>query len=181
MVTDSPPREAVLLDRDGVLNVDLGYTHRPEDLVFVSGAIEAVRRLNRAGRLVLVITNQAGVARGLYDEAAVVRFHIAINEALARHAAHVDAFYYCPYAADAIIQAYRHPNHPDRKPNPGMIQRALADFGVSPADALLIGDRPSDVEAARRAQVRGYLFKGGNLDVFLQSILAVRVRGRGPI
>jgi D-glycero-D-manno-heptose 1,7-bisphosphate phosphatase len=162
-----------LLDRDGVLNVDNGYTHLPSDLVFMPGAIDAVRRLNAARRIVAVVTNQAGVARGLYDEAAVDVFHQAMQAALAKHGARIDAFYYCPFHEDAQIEAYRHADHPDRKPNPGMILRALGDYKVEPRDAFVIGDRASDMEAARRAGVRGYRFEGGDLDSFVAGVLAI--------
>lgn len=166
------PPLAALLDRDGVLNIDIGYAHRPKDLAFTPGAIEAVRRLNAAGRLVLVVTNQAGVARGLYDEAAVEGFHQAMQAALREAGARIDAFYYCPFHPDATIERYRHPDHPDRKPNPGMILRALSDHRVAPNDAFLIGDRSSDIEAARRAGVAGHLFPGGDLDAFVRRLLA---------
>jgi D-glycero-D-manno-heptose 1,7-bisphosphate phosphatase len=169
-------RRAAFLDRDGVINVDKGYTHRPEDLVFMPGAIEAVRRLNAGRRLAVVVTNQAGVARGLYEEADVEVFHQAMQAALAAQGAHIDAFYVCPFHPDAVVERYRHPDHPDRKPNPGMILRALADLGVAPGDAFLIGDRKSDLEAARRAAVRGYRFSGGDLDACLVEVLEAEAR-----
>jgi D-glycero-D-manno-heptose 1,7-bisphosphate phosphatase len=167
---------AALLDRDGVLNIDIGYAHRPEDLAFVPGAIAAVRRLNQAGRKVMVVTNQAGVARGFYDEAAVAAFHAAMAEALAAEGARIDAFYYCPFHPEASVEAYRHTDHPDRKPNPGMVLRALRDFEVAPEQAFLIGDRDSDLEAAARAKVRGYFFEGGDLDVFVAGVLEAEDR-----
>jgi D-glycero-D-manno-heptose 1,7-bisphosphate phosphatase len=169
-------RSAALLDRDGVLNIDRGFTHRPEDLVFIPGAVRAVRRLNLAGRRVIVITNQAGVARGLYDEAAVDRFHAAMNAALALEGARIDAFYYCPFHPEATIAAYRHPDHPDRKPNPGMVLRALSDFEVSPTRAFLIGDRASDIQAATAAGVRGYLYLEGDLERFVEQVLSAEER-----
>lgn len=165
---------AALFDRDGVLNVDMGYTHRPDQLAFVEGAPEAVRRLNQAGWRVIVVTNQAGVARGLYEEADVHAFHAAMNAALARQGARIDAFYYCPFHKDAMVEAYRHGDHPDRKPNPGMLLRGLADHGVAPADAFMIGDRESDMQAAARAGVQGHMFEGGDLDALVQRILAER-------
>jgi len=169
-------KAAALLDRDGVLNVDRGYTHRPEDLTFTPGAVAAVRRLNQSGRKVIVVTNQAGVARGLYDEAAVDRFHAAMNAALETEGARIDAFYYCPFHPEANVEAYRHVDHPDRKPNPGMVLRALRDFGVAPARAFLIGDRQSDIQAAAAAGVRGYLYRDGDLDQFVQDVLRAENR-----
>ena len=160
-----------------MLNVDLGYAHRPDQLAFIDGAPEAVRRLNRAGWSVIVVTNQAGVARGLYDEAAVEVFHAAMNAAMAAQGAHIDAFYYCPFHEDAVVEAYRHDSHPDRKPNPGMLLRGLADHGVAAADAFMIGDRNSDMQAAERAGVKGYLFEGGDLDVLVRRVLAEREEG----
>ncbi len=165
-------RGLAILDRDGVLNVDVGYAHRPDQLVLVEGAAKAVRRLNDAGWAVAAVTNQSGVARGLFDEAQVGRFHAAMDAALAELRAHIDAWYYCPFHPDAVVPAYRHGDHPDRKPNPGMVLRALADFAVPPERAFLIGDQASDVEAARRAGVRGYLFEGGDLDALVAEVLA---------
>jgi D-glycero-D-manno-heptose 1,7-bisphosphate phosphatase len=167
----SDPVGLAILDRDGVLNLDVGYAHRPDQLVLVEGAAAAVRRLNDAGWTVAVVTNQSGVARGLYDEAQVGVFHAAIEAALAAAGAHVDAWYFCPFHPDAVVPAYRHADHPDRKPNPGMVLRALADFTVPPARAFLIGDQPSDLEAARRAGVAGYRFEGGGLDAFVDGVL----------
>jgi len=167
----SGPAGLAILDRDGVLNPDVGYAYRPDQLVLVEGAAAAVRRLNDAGWAVAVVTNQSGVARGLYDEAAIGDFHAAMDAALAASGAHIDAWYYCPFHPDAVVPAYRHADHPDRKPNPGMVLRALADFAVPPDRAFLIGDQPSDLEAARRAGVAGYLFTGGDLDAFVAKTL----------
>ena len=94
-----------ILDRDGVLNLEQGYAHRPDQLVLAPGAAAAVRRLNEAGWIVAVVTNQSGVARGLYDEAQVGIFHAAIAAALAAAGAHVDAWYFCPFHPDAGIVA----------------------------------------------------------------------------
>ena len=168
----SPRAGLAILDRDGVLNLDLGYAHRPDQLVLVDGAAKAVRRLNDAGWAVAAITNQSGVARGLFDEAQIGLFHAAMDAALAASGARIDAWYYCPFHPDAVVPAYRHADHPDRKPNPGMVLRALADFAMPPERAFLIGDQASDIEAARRAGVRGYLFEGGDLDAFVAEVLA---------
>lgn len=156
-------RPAAFLDRDGVLNVDKGYTHRPEDLELVDGAAEMVRLLNDAGRYVIVVTNQAGVGRGYYTEDNVDAFHAALSDRLAEEGAYIDAFYFCPFHADATVDRYRHADHPDRKPNPGMLLKALKDWPIERKRSFLIGDKPSDVAAAEAAQVRGWLFEGGEL------------------
>lgn len=158
-------RPAVFFDRDGVLNHDSGYTHRIADLRLIDGAVAAVRRCNAAGRWVFVVTNQAGVARGLYDEAAVHAFHGALQRALRSAGAHVDAFYHCPHHPGGTVAGYAR-DCDCRKPKPGMIEQALREWPVERAASVLIGDRPSDIDAARAAGIRGLLFSGGDLDAF---------------
>ena len=167
----STSRPAAFLDRDGVLNVDHNYVHRPEDLEWVPGARRAVARLNEQGFLVIVVTNQSGVGRGYYTEADVDRFHARLQADLAEDGAHIDAFYICPFHRDATVERYRHPDHPDRKPNPGMILRAAADWNVDLAGSFRVGDKNSDIEAARAAGVPGWLFEGGDLDAFIAARL----------
>lgn len=164
-------RPAAFLDRDGVLNVDKGYVHRVEDLQWIDGAQAAVRRLNDAGYLVVVVTNQSGIGRGYYDEAALEAVHAHLAADFTSAGARIDAFYACPFHPEAIEERYRHPDHPDRKPNPGLLLRAIADWGIDPAASFLVGDKPSDIEAARRAGVAGYPFEGGNLDRLVRDIL----------
>ena len=170
-MTQSPPaktlRPALFLDRDGVLNEDHGYVHRWEDFRWIAGAKATVAAFNRAGWLVIVVTNQSGVGRGYYTEADVHALHAAMAEDLAAEGAHIDAFYHAPHHPEAVTEAYRHPDPPDRKPNPGMILRALADWPIDAKASLLIGDKPSDLEAALRAGIRGALFEGGDLRQFL--------------
>ena len=163
-------RAAVIFDRDGVLNVDHGYVGDMSRLEWIAGARPAVRRVNQAGALAIVATNQSGVARGYFSEADVARLHDAMQTELAAEGARIDAFYMCPFFAEAAAPEYAHPDHPDRKPNPGMILRAIADWSIDPTRALMIGDKASDMEAARRAGITGALFAGGDLDAFLQSL-----------
>ncbi len=160
-------RTAVFFDRDGVLNVDYGYVGELERFEWIPGARQAIAAVNRAGRLAIVITNQSGVARGMFSEADMNRLHAAMQADLATIGARIDAFYICPYHADALVPAFRHPDHPDRKPNPGMILRAIADWDIDPNRSMLIGDKESDMEAARRAGVSGLLFEDGDLAAFL--------------
>jgi D-glycero-D-manno-heptose 1,7-bisphosphate phosphatase len=170
-VTPAQPRPAAFFDRDGVFNVDHGYVHRIEDLVWIEGGPKAVRRLNDLGYLVIVVTNQSGIGRGYYDEAAMHAVHEALNRHLATEGARVDAVYFAPHHESAPEARYRHPDHPDRKPNPGMLLRAMDDFAIDRQRSFLIGDKDSDLEAARRAGVAGYRFDGGDLDALVRTIV----------
>lgn len=160
-------RPALFLDRDGVLNEDPGYVYRWEDFRWIPGARETVAAFNRAGWLVIVVTNQSGVGRGYYTEADVHQLHERMAQDLARVGGRIDAFYHAPHHPDATLEIYRHPDPPDRKPNPGMILRALAEWPIDREASLLIGDKPSDLEAALRAGIKGVLFEGGDLQQFL--------------
>lgn len=137
-------RRAVFLDRDGTLNVDKDYLHRAEDWEWIPGAVEAIRLLNDAGLLVIVTTNQSGIARGFYDEAAVHSLHATVDRWLATHGAHVDGYYLCPH----------HPEYGDRtecdcrKPAPGMLLAAARKFDIDLAHSFVVGDKASDVGAA---------------------------------
>lgn len=164
-------RPAAFFDRDGVFNQDQGYVHRVEDLVWIPGGPQAVRRLNDLGYLVIVVTNQSGIGRGYYDEASMHAIHEALAAHLATEGGRIDAFYFAPHHEEALEERYRHPDHPDRKPNPGMLLRAMQDFPIDKTRSFLIGDKPSDMEAARRAGVRGHLFTGGDLDALVRRIV----------
>jgi D-glycero-D-manno-heptose 1,7-bisphosphate phosphatase len=170
-MSSGPPRPAAFFDRDGVFNEDQGYVHRLEDLAWIPGGPQAVRRLNDLGYLVIIVTNQSGIGRGYYDEAAMNAIHEALNAHLATAGAHIDAVYFAPHHEDAADERYRHPDHPDRKPNPGMLLRAMQDFAIDRERSFLVGDKDSDLEAARRAGVKGYLFEGGDLDTLVRTIV----------
>ncbi|MFG3591810.1 D-glycero-alpha-D-manno-heptose-1,7-bisphosphate 7-phosphatase [Bradyrhizobium sp. RDI18] len=163
-------RPAVFFDRDGVLNEDSGYVYEVTKLKWIDGAREAVRAANDAGYFVFVVTNQSGVARGFYEETHVEALHKAMIDDLANIGAHIDAFEYCPYHPEAVIERYRRVSH-RRKPAPGMIIDLLERFPVDVGRSILIGDKPTDLEAARAAGIKGYLFPGDNLQHFLRSVL----------
>jgi len=168
------PRPAAFLDRDGVLNLDTGYAHRADQIRWVTGAAAAVRRLNAAGMLVLVVTNQAGIARGLYGEDDVERLHAWMGQELQRDGARVDDWRYCPYHPDH--QADRFAQFAGwRKPAPGMLLDLMTAWPVERSGSFLIGDRASDVAAAAAAGIDGHLFAGGDLDAFVADILDARV------
>lgn len=170
----SPPprRPAVIFDRDGVLNVDHGYAYDPAKLEWMPGARAAVKRVNDAGAIAVIATNQSGIGRGYYTEADMQAFHAEMLRQLASEGARIDAIYFCPFHEDAVEDRYRIADHPDRKPNPGMLLRALADFAVAPAEAVMIGDKPSDMEAARRAGVRAVFYEGEDMDALVARELA---------
>lgn len=164
-----PLRPALFLDRDGVLNEDLGYVSRWEDFRFIPGAPQAVRAANEAGWLVIVVTNQSGIGRGYYTEADMVALHGQMAGALADEGARIDAIYHCPHHPEAKVEVYRHPDPPLRKPNPGMLLQAIEEWPIDVPRSLMVGDKDADMEAARRAGVRGMKFEGGDLWEFLKS------------
>ncbi|MDZ4761756.1 MAG: HAD family hydrolase [Alphaproteobacteria bacterium] len=163
---------AILFDRDGTLNVDFDYVFRPDDLEWIEGAIRAVQLVNASGLLAIVVTNQSGVGRGYYSEADVDVFHARMSAELGLSGARIDAWYSCPFLPDAAIPAFAHRDHPDRKPNPGMVLRAIREHGLDPALCAIVGDKDRDIEAGRRAGVRGFLYSGGPLDAVVEQALS---------
>lgn len=166
-------RPAAFLDRDGVLIEDSGYPHRPEHLTLIPGAAAAVRRLNQAGYRTVIVTNQSGVARGLFSEETMNAFNDLLVARLADEGATIDAVYSAPFHPEAIEARYRHPDHPDRKPNPGMLLRAIEEHVLDPKQSFIIGDQKRDLQAGERAGVAGYLFEGGDLDAFVRDVVGL--------
>ena len=142
-----PSRPGILLDRDGTIIVDHGYVGSVERVDFIDGAAEAIATFNRAGIPVAVVTNQAGVARGLYGIDDVARVHRYIAEHLAGHGAHIDLFLYCPYHPAGVVEAFARTSE-DRKPRPGMAKAAEAALGLDLTASWVVGDRPEDVGLA---------------------------------
>ena len=168
-------RPAAFLDRDGVLNEDTGYVHQIDQVRWIDGARETIRWLNDAGYFVFVVTNQAGIARGYYDESHVNDLHDWMNLELHKSGAHIDSVEYCPYHPEGTVERYR--RHSDlRKPGPGMINKLLSEWPVDVSRSFLVGDRPTDLEAAAAAGIRGHLFPGGNLIDFVRKLSPPRRR-----
>lgn len=155
------PRDAVFLDRDGTLIEEVHYLARPEQVRLIPGAAEAVRRLNHLGVLVVVVTNQAGVARGYFPESRVAEVHAHLAMLLAEQGARVDAFYFCPHHPTEGAGAYRVACD-CRKPRPGMLLAAARDLDIDLSRSWMIGDKPCDAEAGRAAGCRSVLVRTGH-------------------
>jgi D,D-heptose 1,7-bisphosphate phosphatase len=155
-------KPAVFLDRDGVLNEDAGFVHTPEEFRWLPGAREAVRWLNDAGYLVVVVTNQTGIGRGYYGHEDFETLMRWVDEELDAVGAFVDAVYYCPHHPTEALPPYR-VECDCRKPGPGLLTRAIGEWGILVGESVLLGDRATDLEAAAAAGVRGVLFEGGDV------------------
>jgi D-sedoheptulose 7-phosphate isomerase/D-glycero-D-manno-heptose 1,7-bisphosphate phosphatase len=154
-VRDSYLRPGILLDRDGTIIVDHGYVGSVDRVDIIEGAPEAIARFNRANIPVAVVTNQAGVARGLYGIDDVARVHQCIAERLAEHGAHIDLFLFSPYHPAGTVEAFARTSE-DRKPRPGMAKAAATALNLDLTASWVVGDRPEDIglaEAIRASAV----------------------------
>ena len=140
-------RPGILLDRDGTIIVDHGYVGSIDRVDFIDGAPEAIAQFNRAGIPVAVVTNQAGVARGLYGIDDVALVHQYIAQRLAERGAHVDLLLFCPYHPAGVVEAFARTSE-DRKPRPGMAMAAETALNLDLAASWVVGDRPEDVGLA---------------------------------
>lgn len=170
---------AAFLDRDGVLNADVGYAHRPDQIRWMPGAREAVALLTARGYGVFVVTNQGGVAHGYYGEADVRRLHRWMGAEIAAAGGRIADWRYCPTHPDGAVPRYRR-HHPWRKPAPGMLLDLLAHHAVDRSRSFLIGDHATDLEAARRARIPGYRYAGGDLRALVARILDGASAGGAP-
>lgn len=146
-------RPAAFFDRDGTLNEDTGYVHSPEEFRWLAGAKETIKTVNDSGYLAIVVSNQAGVARGYYTEQDVHKLHNWMNHELRPVGAHIDAFYFCPHHPEAGIGQYR-VTCQCRKPEPGMILQAAREWNIDLEQSIGIGDHDTDITAFRRAGIQ---------------------------
>ena len=155
--------QAIFFDRDGVLNEEVGYLWEVEKFKWTDGAREAIKFCNERGILTIVVTNQSGIARGLYTARDVEILHDFMQKSLSEIGAHIDAFYYCPHHPKGTVAEFGIVCE-CRKPKPGLILKACKDFKINPAQAIMFGDMERDIEAAKAAGLRGGIFfAGGNL------------------
>lgn len=153
-------RRAVFLDRDGTINEEVGYLDTLDKLVIFPNAIEAVKIINRLGLLAIVITNQSGVARGLFDEAFVKNLHDHVKSLFLARGAVIDDFYYCPHHPTEGQGRYL-THCPCRKPEPGMLLEAARKWKIELKSSYMIGDQEKDIEVIRRVGGKGILVKTG--------------------
>lgn len=171
---------ALFLDRDGVINVDHGYVHAPEKFQFVDGVFDLVKAAKAAGFAVVVVTNQAGIARGYYSEEQFHRLSAWMCEQFERQGGSIDKVYFSPYHPTAGIGRYLKDDE-SRKPRPGMLLQARRELGVSLERSILVGDQPTDIEAGHAAGVGLnvlYLEAGRSVAVSLPHL---RVRALGEV
>ncbi|MFC1900283.1 D-glycero-beta-D-manno-heptose 1,7-bisphosphate 7-phosphatase [Chloroflexota bacterium] len=153
--------KAVFLDRDGVITLDPPhYAHRLDQLALIPGTGEAIRLLNENGYSVIVVTNQAGIAYGYYQEEDAVSFNKAMEEKLAEDGASIDAIYFCPHHIEAKVEKYRLACN-CRKPEPGMLLKAEKEQGIDLKESYIVGDKLTDIEAGKRAGCKTILVKTG--------------------
>ncbi len=156
------PRAGILLDRDGTIIVDHGYVGSIERVELIPGAAEAIARFNEAGIPVAVLTNQAGVARGLYGIDDIDRVHAHLSSLLAEHGAHVDRYFSCPYHPAGVVDGFSRTSE-DRKPRPGMARAAAEALDLDLRASWVVGDRPEDVGLARSVGAYAIYLGTGNV------------------
>jgi D-glycero-D-manno-heptose 1,7-bisphosphate phosphatase len=152
VLTWSMDRSALFLDRDGVINVDHGYVHRPEQFEFVPGIFELTRFWTARYRPIIIASNQSGIGRGYFDEDAYARLTQWMCNRFAAEGVPIARVYHCPYHPEQGVGHYRQ-DHGWRKPSPGMLLQAASDFDLDLAGSAIIGDRMSDIEAGAAAGI----------------------------
>ena len=156
--------KACFLDRDGVLNEDIGYLHKSEDFKWIDGAVEAIKLLKKNNFLVIVITNQSGISRGYFTSKDVTNLHQWMNKILKKEGIQINDFFFSEDLPN---------NNPEsrRKPSPKIINEAVEKYNLDKTRCFMVGDKKTDLIAAKNASIKGFLFKGGDLSVKISKIL----------
>ncbi len=160
MMDSGEKRRALFLDRDGVINEEVGYLVRSADVRFVPGIFSLCRAAQRLGYMIVVVTNQSGIARGLYTELEFENLMTWMRSEFMNEQVLLNAVYHCPYHPEYGVGVYRR-DHGDRKPGPGMLLRAARDLGIELGGSVMVGDRCSDVAAANAAGLRNVFLLTG--------------------
>lgn len=163
--------KVALLDRDGVINsnkLNKGYIGSLKHFKWVPGAIKTIKYLNEKNYKVVVVTNQSGVARGLYTINDVKKIHSYIQKKLKKNEAKINAFYFCPFHKDGVVKRYKK-NSILRKPNIGMFKLIEKRWKIDKKNSFMLGDQKTDIEFANRIKIKGYLFNEKNLYKFIKA------------
>lgn len=154
-------KKCVFFDRDNTLIIDRGYTYKTSDLIWKTGTIKAIKYLNKLNYLVIVITNQSGVARGYFKEKDVLKFHNYMKKKLKKDQAIINDFFYCPFHENAKIKQYKKKSI-DRKPNNGMIIKAVKKWKIDIKKSFFIGNSKTDRLAAVKSKIKFLKINKGN-------------------
>ncbi len=172
-IKETDKKKCIFFDRDNTLIIDEGYTYKTSDLIWKNGAIKAIKYLNKLNYLVIVITNQSGVARGYFKEKDVLNFHNYMDKKLKENQAFIDDFFYCPFHENAKIKKYRKKSI-DRKPNNGMIKKAVSKWNIDTQKSYFIGDSDNDKSAAIKSKIKFLnISKEKNLFKFIKKIIKI--------
>lgn len=164
------PVPVAFLDRDGVINDDRGYVHKVEDFEWMPGALAAIRHLKQKGYLVAIVTNQSGIGRGFYNEEDFMFLTLWMLDYADKVGAEIDVVYYCPHHPESTDPEYM-AVCPARKPGAGMLEVAAEEFDIDVTQSFLVGNRESDLGAAKAFGIPGHLYEGSNLEQFVCEIL----------
>ncbi len=156
--------KAAFLDRDGTLNEDTGYLYKIKDFRWIKGAVNALRILKKNNFLIIVVTNQSGVSRGFYSENDIKKLHKWMNQQLLKYDLMIDDFFFATDLPNNNINSRR-------KPSPAMLNEAVEKYNLDKNKCFMLGDKQTDIEAAKNAQIKGFLFKGNDLSVKISKIL----------
>lgn len=137
-------KKVIIMDRDGTINLDKGYVYKEEDFHFLEGVPEAIKMFHELGYLVIVITNQSGVARAYYKEQDVLKLHSYVNTLLSNYDTRIDGFYFCPHHPEGVVKEYRK-DCSCRKPETGLFLKAIDEFDIDIKNSWAIGDNERDV------------------------------------
>ncbi len=156
MINVSVKKNAVFLDRDGTINVEKNYLYKVEDVEFIDGVLEALRKLSDAGFLLVIITNQSGIARGYYTEEDYETLNSWLLRTFDENGINIAASYFCPHLPDAAVEKYR-TTCTCRKPGTGLFEQAVKDFDIDLKKSFAIGDKIRDLAICEKSDCKGFL------------------------
>lgn len=166
---DGKKNKAIFLDRDGTINIEKNYLYKIEEFEFLPGVIEALKIFQNAGYILIIVTNQSGIARGYYDEEDLKRLNKWLMKSLDDKGIQIRSIYYCPHHPKAIIEKYRE-NCNCRKPKIGMYMSAVADFNISLDESYVIGDKFRDCAICEKTKCRGFLVENNEKQEVIEKV-----------